>query len=35
MIAKQVLGAFRVTTEFLNMEEVTGIFVLSRLVVFD
>lgn len=31
MIAHQVSGAFRVTTEFYKMEEVTGIFVLSSL----
>lgn len=35
MIANQVSGAFRVTTEFYKMAEVMGIFVLSNLAIFD
>lgn len=35
MIANLVSGTFRVTTEFYKMVEVTGIFVLSSLAIFD
>lgn len=35
MIANLVSGTFRVTTEFYKMAEVTGIFVLSSLAIFD
>lgn len=35
MIANLVSGTFRVTTEFYKMAEVTEIFVLSSLAIFD